>query len=253
MQNCSLIGLAALICTTLSAVNTALAKDIALYFTGRPPFIWQDEQGLMHGISFEIGEKVFRSAKIPYHWEQAPSARVQHYFSTDNHPLCLVNWIYTEERDQLGKISLPTYVERDYLAVFPNANFDRFYHKDIDGILADDTLIVLIKAGYAYSSALEKKFASMAAQKIDMRGDQQRNFQLLAEQRADIGFFEQQELERFVVQFPALADKVTIIRYPSVNLKPTTRHVICSKSVSDADMARINAAISQLHVLKSSQ
>ncbi|KFZ38764.1 hypothetical protein HR45_04940 [Shewanella mangrovi] len=247
MRQWILVSLALMSVSSSSVAVTA--DDVILYFTGRPPFIWKDEQGQMHGISYEIGERVFRLAHIPYHWQQAPSARVQHYFSTDKHPLCLVNWIYTDERQQLGRISLPTYVEQDYLAVMPNDSAERFYHRDVDQILQDKTVAVLIKAGYAYSTVLEHKFAQMQAQKIDLRADQQRNFQLLAENRADIGFFEQQELEGFVQRFPELADKVTIIRYPSINAKPTTRHVICSKSVSEQRMQRINDAIKQLNLL----
>ncbi|QYJ73218.1 transporter substrate-binding domain-containing protein [Shewanella sp. FJAT-51649] len=240
----TLFGLAIMLASSANHAQTS--DEVLLYFTGRPPFIWQDEQGVIHGISYEIGNQVFTLANIPFRWIRAPSLRVQKYFEEDQEPLCLVNWINTKERSELGRVSLPTYLEGDYVAVMPKENTERFKHHALSQILQDKTVTVLIKGGYAYSTVLMDLFINMQAKAIDLRGDQQHNLMLLAEKRADIGFFEQQELELFIKTNPLLTEKVAIIRYDEINASPTMRHIICSKSVTEEQMLRINAAIKEL-------
>lgn len=251
--------MARLICLLLAwlACYAAVAethddKPISLFFTGRPPFIWRDDAGQMHGISYEIGEKVFKRAQLPYQWIQAPSARVQHYFVTDKMPLCLVNWIYTDERNHLGRVSLPTYQEQDYVGVVATNKVAKYRGRLINDVLDDPTTVVLFKEGYAYSTVLTKLLIEMKAPKVDYRGSQEHNLRLIAEQRADIAFFEQQELSLILKQHPELVDKVVPLNFPELNTVPTTRHIICSKSVTDEQMQKMNEAIEQLDLLRHS-
>lgn len=244
MLRLRLFGLAAAL--TSAPILAQSPEEVVLYFTGRPPFIWQDEQDVIHGISYEIGNRVFSLANIPYRWVRAPSLRVMRNYEEDKEPLCLVNWINTVERARIGRVSLPTYLEEDYLAVIPKDNSERFHHLTLSQILQDKTVTVLVKGGYAYSTVLNELFSNMQAKTIDLRGEQQHNLALVAEKRADIGFFEQQELELFIKNNPLLAEKVVIIRYDEINSSSTTRHILCSKSVTEEQMQRINTAIKEL-------
>ncbi|MCH1921235.1 transporter substrate-binding domain-containing protein [Shewanella sp. A3A] len=239
-----------LMCFSAVAEPNASPDPINLYFTGRPPFIWRDDAGQMHGISYEIGEQVFQRAQIPYQWIKAPSARVNHYFITDKQRLCLVNWIYTDERQKLGRISLPTYQEQDYVGVVPKEKADKYRGREVAAVLDDPTTIVLFKEGYAYSTVLTKLLINMKAPKVDYRGTQTHNLRLIAEKRADIAFFEQQELALILKQQPDLVDKVAVVNFPGLNTEPTTRHVICSKSVTEQEMQKINLAIEALHLTR---
>lgn len=236
-------------CFFAVAESNIRPETINLYFTGRPPFIWRDDAGQMHGISYEIGEKVFKQAQLPYQWVKAPSARVQHYFVTDKQPLCLVNWIYTEERERYGRISLPTYQEHDYVGLVPVGDAANFSGHQIDALLNNPAMVVLFKEGYAYSTVLTNLLLNMRAAKVDYRGDQAHNVRLIAERRANIAFFEQQELSLILKQQPDLVDKVAIIQFPELNTVPTTRHIICSKSVTEQQMLKMDQAIEQLKLI----
>lgn len=246
----ALMSSAALASAKELVTPSAQPQPILLYFTGRPPFIWRDDAGVMHGISYQIGEKVFKHAKLPYQWVQAPSARVQHYFTNNKHALCLVNWIYTKRRNELGRISLPTYKEHDYVGVVPKVIEQRFAGRNIQQVLDDQSVVVLYKEGYAYSRVLTNMLNNMNHPKVDYRGDQAHNLRLIASHRADIAFFEEQELKLILKQSPQLADKITVMRYPELNTVATTRHIICSKAVSVAQMDKLNQAIQDLDLVK---
>ncbi|NRD71917.1 transporter substrate-binding domain-containing protein [Shewanella sp. VB17] len=224
--------------------------EITLYFNGRLPYIGYDSDNKLVGINYDIGEKVFSDTDIRYHWKQNPAARFMHYFKENTQPLCLVSWIYTAEREKIGKVSDITYVDSEYVGVVAADKHDQFNSRSLTEIMNDKNVTVLFKKGYAYSSVLIGMMLNSHANMLDLTKDQEHILLMIAEKRGDIAFFSAAELPYIFSIHPTLNKKVSILSFPLLSADRTTRHIICSKQVSDDQMNKINASIKRNIQLK---
>jgi uncharacterized protein (TIGR02285 family) len=181
-------------------------------------------------------------AGVPYRWEESPSARQMEVIKRDEGPGCGLGWFKRPDRETFAKFSAAIYHDLPTI-VLARGKDTRFTGKpSIEALFSDKTLTLLTKTGYSYGAEIDAK---IAAQKPNVRVDASDNRVMLgmvSRERVDYMIMAEEEAKDLLSQAD-FADAGLAIYYLANPPAGEYRYLMCSKSVSDAVLARINQAI----------
>jgi uncharacterized protein (TIGR02285 family) len=239
MKHRSLI--AALACLALIMPAIARADTLTLYYHDRPPYSSRQADGSVRGITADIADAALKAAGITYRWEDMPSARQIEVIKRDARPACGLGWFKRPEREAFAKFTLPIYHDLPTIVV---ARIDdrRFAgNPKLDALFADKSLLLLTKTAYSYGDEIDAK---IAAEQPNLRRDPSENRTMLGmvgRKRVDYVMMAEEEARELLTD-PELAKNLAIYHLgdpPQGEL----RYLMCSQSVPDDLIARINQAI----------
>jgi polar amino acid transport system substrate-binding protein len=232
--------LAGLVGQTFAQATTP--DTITLPWTERQPFQYIDNDGKLKGILYNLGEQIFTKAGIRSQWAETPANRIIRELEENTERQCLVGWFKTPEREKIAKITLPIYQDKPLRGII-RADNKSVRIKTASALFADASIKVLIKQGYSYGVQLDELIASRNGQNIERSvGDHTRLVRMLREQRTDLLFLTQEEIDHYTATAPDFAKDFKVINFtdlPSGNF----RHILCSKRVPDATIEKLNQAI----------
>jgi len=230
-----------LIGAALLAATRAYADELTLYYHERPPYSAKQPDGSVRGITADIADKALKAAGIPYRWEDLPSARQLEVIKRNEGQACGLGWFKRPDREAFAKFTLPIYHDLPTIVV-ARSDDPRFAGTPtLDALFHDKDLLLLTKTGYSYGAKID---AEIVADAPNLRRDPSDNLTMLgmvAGKRVDYMIMAEEEAKDLLTD-PDLARSIAI--YHLGDAPPgELRYLMCSASVPDALIARINQAI----------
>jgi hypothetical protein len=215
--------------------------SLTLYYHERQPYSVKQPDGSVRGITADIADKVLRAAGIPYRWADLPSARQIEVIKRNEAPACALGWFKRPDREVFAKFTAPIYHDLPTI-VAARADDARFAGTPmLDALFHDKTLILLTKTGYSYGAEIDAKIESEAPNLRRDASDNRIMLGMVRRKRVDYMIMAEEEAKDLLAD-PELGKSVAI--YHLGDAPPGEyRYLMCSQSVPDALIARMNQAI----------
>jgi uncharacterized protein (TIGR02285 family) len=234
--------LAATIALVAATVGASAEDELVIYFHQRAPYSAKQADGSVRGITADIVTQTMSAAGIPYRWEELPSARQMEVLKRDEGSACGLGWFKRPEREVFAKFTAAIYHDLPTI-VLARASDTRFAGMpSIDTLFANKALTLLTKTGYSYGAVIDAK---IVAQKPKARADASDNrimLGMVSRERVDYMIMAEEEAKVLLSQADFANAGLAI--YHLADPPPGEfRYLMCSKSVPDDLIARINAAL----------
>jgi uncharacterized protein (TIGR02285 family) len=227
----------------LAFVGAASAEDeLIIYYHERAPYSAKQADGSVHGITADIITQAMSVAGVAYRWEELPSARQMEVIKRDEAASCGLGWFKRPDREIFAKFSAAIYHDLPTIVV-ARAKDARFAGTpSIEALFSNKSLTLLTKTGYSYGAALDTKIAD---QKPNARADASDNrimLGMVSKERVDYMIMAEEEAKDLLAQpdFAAAGLAIVHLANPPAG---EYRYLMCTKSVPDAMISRINQAI----------
>lgn len=223
----------------------ALAQDaLLLPWSQRPPYFFLDSESRIAGSFHKQGERIFAQAGIAVRWVELPPNRFMYMLASNRQRLCLVGWLKSPERERMGRFSQAFFRDRPMNGVVAK---DSPLKPGItlEELLAVPGLHVLIKQNFVYGPELDGLIAALPDERVIRTSAAIETLPLMiGAKRADITFMHQRQIHDTLATEPGLARAIRML--PLAGLSDTRWHILCSRQVTDEEMQRIDAAITDL-------
>jgi hypothetical protein len=198
--------------------------------------------GSVRGITADIIAQALQQAGIAYHWQDLPSARQMELIEHGAGKSCGLGWFKRPDREAAAKFTVAFYRDRPTIVV-ARADDRRFAGAPtIDALFADRSLILLTKTGYSYGGDLDQRIDTAKPNRRNDSSDNQTQLVMISRKRVDYMIMAEEEAADLLKQ-PKFAAANLAIYHVGNAPAAEYRYLMCSKSVPDALMQRINQAI----------
>jgi polar amino acid transport system substrate-binding protein len=222
----------------------AAQESIDVYYNERPPYLVSERDGSVSGLTGTPATQAFRAAGISFVWIRMPSNRQMKELQENRSPACAVGWFKSAERERFAKFSKPIYQDRPTVGL-ANADSPIPEHEPLSALLANKKRRILVKDGYSYGPYIDRLLHSAKAGLMATTMENIEMTRMIALHRADMMFAAEEEASALLQQAGLNPLDFHILRFPDVP-KGERRYILCSQSVPDQLMQRLNAAIPPL-------
>lgn len=236
----------------ISALFPAVARsadgvsEIELLVFDRPPYYVVDIGGGLSGIVVDRVRQAFEKAGIGQKWRVVAANRHLKLVQGDGKPLCAVGWFRKPEREAMGKFTRPIYTDRPMVALMRADNGPALAHKALGELLADSTLKLGRKLGFSYGGVVDGLITEKAPPMVTSAQENTGLLRMLLGRRFDYMFIGAEEAEALLERFGVAQDDIAFVTLGGMP-EGNDRHLICSRSVPDAVIDAVNAAIPAQH------
>jgi polar amino acid transport system substrate-binding protein len=226
--------------------GAAFGQDgLIIYYHDRPPYSARAADGRVQGITADIVNEAMSAAGVAYRWEELPSARQMEVIKRDQAPGCGLGWFKRPDREAFAKFSAAIYRDLPTIVV-ARAGDARFAGTpSIDALFADKSLSLLTKTGYSYGAEIDGKIVSQAPNARADASDNRIMLGMVSRERVDYMIMAEEEAKDLLAK-PGIADAGLAIYHLANPPAGEYRYLMCSKSVPDDTIARINQALRQV-------
>ncbi len=229
------------ICLLLLLIGPARAEELVVHFHPRPPYAFL-VNGQLSGLSGTPIAHALQHAGIAYAIQETPAARQLVMARESQGAHCFVGWYRTPERERFARFSRPVYRDQPNIVVFNSASVSAREFPSLAHLLASTELILLTKKGYSCGPALDALLAAAPAPRQNVTVENVQMIKMLHARRADYLFMAPEELAPLLAAANRLKSDFTIRSFADM---PTgqTRHLMCTRAVDPAQLARFDAAL----------
>lgn len=226
---------------TVTQMAAAEQLPITVHYNNRPPYLVPHPDGSAEGITGSIAKAAFGAAGLPVRWKETPTNRQLLLIESSHGPDCAVGWFKNAQREQFARFTVPIYRDQPWV-VIAGRNYHLPNNASIAQILAAKELRLLVKDRFSYGAELDGKIGRYTGQTVSTAGEWPQIIGMLIRSRADYMFASQEEAHYFASAAEGVAAGLRVL---AIGDAPhgEFRHIMCSKKVSDADIAALNAAI----------
>ena len=217
---------------------------IIVHFHQRRPFYISDDT--VHGLVIDPIAMAFKTAGIPYVWQETPARRQLDIIERNEDESCAAGWFKTPEREAYAKYTLPIYQDKPFVAVARADNEYLAEAETLDRVLHERRLQLLVKEGYSYGRFIDEKLKAFDPRRITTTAENQNILKMIENYRADYSFMTEEEAEDLLTSPEAKAGTFRIVRFSDMPAGGK-RYIICSQKVGREIIARLDAAIRALH------
>lgn len=216
-------------------------EKIALYYPGfRVPYYYDNGGKLPVGMTADPANAALTKAGIPFEWVEVPAARFMLDLKEKNVSACVPGFFKTPERESWAKISNPLYRDAPkHMLVRKDFDFKTDKFKEL---LDRTDVTLLIKKAYSYGAALDKMLNEARNSRELVTADATQMAKMIAGKRGDIMFVADFEGNPIIESLGAEGRNLKMTSLPDMPLGELL-YFICSRGVSDENMARLNKAI----------
>ena len=214
--------------------------DLTIYFHQRPPYSAKQADGSVKGITADIVTQAMSVAGIPYRWEELPSARQMEVLKRDEGRACGLGWFKRPEREQFAKFTAAIYHDLPTIVVARSTDKRFAGTPSIDALFADQTLTLLTKTGYSYGGEIDRKIAEHKPRARADSSDNRIMLGMVSRERVDYMIMAEEEAKMLLAQSDFAGLSIFHLANPPAG---EYRYLMCSKSVPDDLIARINQVI----------
>lgn len=237
-----LLGLLAVFLCLASPAGAA--ESVRMLYFERPPYYVPTKTGPT-GLLVERSQKVLAAAGLRAEWVEASAKRIIEIITHDLEPVCSPGWFMTDERANAGRFTAPIFRDPPQALMLPKTSPIPGRHGDMDSILADPSVRILVKSGFSYGAQVDEmlKHARAGIQATTAKNAQMAR--MVAGGRADFLFITGDEGRELILSDPALSG---LEMYAPKGLTlGERRHILCSRKVDPAIVARLSKAAEDLY------
>jgi uncharacterized protein (TIGR02285 family) len=212
------------------------AASLHILYEIRPPYVIKEGKEIRGLVATPL-MNALKELAIPFRLVEKPSKRHLHEIKANHGRVCALGWFKNPDRDRYARFSMPLYQDRP-MAILMRRDSAIMHPIHLDSLLQNRAWVRLAKLGYSYGPTIDKKIRYYKTKTRTVGADNITMMSMIAKKRADYMFVSQEEVESLLPSHPQgerLA-VVTIDGMPEGN----HRHLICSKSVTQTFLDRIN-------------
>jgi uncharacterized protein (TIGR02285 family) len=217
-------------------------QPVTLHYIQRPPYMMVAGEGLA-GLTGAPSYLVFKAAKVPVVIQETPFARQLHYLEINSGQDCMIGMFKKPERERFAKYSKPMYQDQPQMILTNAANAPRFAaHSSVVDVFNDKGLTLLVKLGYSYGAPLD---AFIEKYQPTRQSTTDENLAMIRLIKLGVADYMLMAPEEAAVAIEAAG--FTPRDFKQIKFKNMPggeyRHLLCSRSVPDEVMQKLNAAI----------
>lgn len=203
--------------------------------------------GVPTGTYLPLAEKIAHAAHLQVEWMDLPQARLIAEARANTPDYCAVGIYKNEERAAYAKFTRAFFRDKPLMVITLKSKAARIrQHASFAALAADTSLKVGLIDGYSYGRHLDPIVLNMP-NADHMSGSTMLNVAKLLAGRFDYILGSGEESSH-TANTPA-PDETELVKIAFADLAPCeARHFMCSMSVDDKIIARLNAAIGALHL-----
>lgn len=221
------------------------ATDLRVVYLERPPYYWT-ENGQPRGFLLGLTRQILDRAGVPASFSQYPPNRIMEEIRSDREPTCSIGWFKTSERETFARFSLPIYRDQPPVLLTTTDKAHLFgRHKTLRDVFADHSLVMAQVASFSYGEAVDRMQKEILVRSLTVSSSQKVLPKLILQGRASYMIVAPEEVPTLLRLAEVDAGSFTTLPLediPAGNL----RYLICSRSVPESTLERINAAIAAL-------
>jgi len=215
--------------------------QVTLHYNERPPYL-VGKDGQLTGLTGSPAVAAFKAAGVAFNLQSSSSARQLALIKENKGADCGIGWFKNEEREGFGKFTKPIYQDKAQIAITSAKNAKVKDGAAVESILGDKAITLLVKQGYSYGKTLDAMIAKLQPKSTAVTVENVQMLQMIQAERADYMFVAPEEADGLIAAAgfsPAEFRKANFSNAPSGE----NRYILCSKSVSDDVIAKLNNAI----------
>jgi polar amino acid transport system substrate-binding protein len=236
-------------CATLCAViccffSSAQASDAPLQvlYSERPPYMMASADGGPSGLTGAPGTRAFKLAGVSVRWQALPTNRQLLMIRDGSTPACAIGWFRTPERELYAKFTRAIYHDKDWTVLARSSLADKG-DTSLQELMQRKDVRILIKDNYSYGNELDKLLARTNPLIAISTAPTLKMVQSISLGAADMMFVSEEEGSYIMEHHLASqTSKLRLLRFKDMPHGPE-RYIMCSKTVPDALIARLNQAI----------
>ena len=225
----------------LPALACRAQPAITVTYSERPPYLMPTETGAPTGLTATPAVNAFKAAGIPVVWAKMPTNRQLALVKENLGPNCAIGWFWLPERAQFAKFTKPIYHDKDW-TLLANATFAARGHASLAAILSSKETRVLVKDNYSYGEQLDKLLAKYRPTTAISTAPTHKMLQSISSGMVDLMFVSEEEGSYILAHAGEHAANLRLL-HPKDMPHGVERYIMCSKSVPDEVIAKLNKAI----------
>lgn len=210
-------------------------------YTDRPPYMAATDSGEPAGLTATPAVQAFKAARIAVTWSKLPTNRQLLMIKEPASPNCAIGWFWLPEREQFAKFSKPIYRDKDWW-VLANADFAARGAPLLADILRRKQTRVLVKENFSYGAQLDELLATYQPTIAVSTAPTNKMVQSVSKGVVDLMFVSEDEGNYIMAHAAELGSNVQLLHPKDMPHGPE-RHIMCSKTVPDELIQRLNQAI----------
>jgi uncharacterized protein (TIGR02285 family) len=228
-------------------VQAGADEPLTLGFVVRPGLA-EVVDGVPRGTYLPVAAAVADEAHLKVSWEALPQPRLIEQARINQPNYCAVGTYQTAERSAFAKFSKPFFFDKPLVIVTLKKNEAVIRkHASLAALTADTRLKVGLLEGFSYGPRIDAVVARMHGNVDRIAGSSMQNLSKLMLGRFDYTVGAANETPRGVDGNEVDARELALIEFPDM-APGATRHFMCSASVDDTVIRRLDAAIKALRL-----
>lgn len=229
------------------AHGAAAAEPLSLGFLTRPGFAEMTD-GKPGGAFLPIAAAGIAKTGLAVEWVPLPQKRLIEQVRQDMPNYCAVGIYKTPERLGFAKFSEPFYRDQRFIVVSTGAKkADIKDHKTLMSLTKDAKFKLGAVDGFSYGAEIDAQIKGVTTNLDLAVVTPDKLLAKLAAGRIDYTLAAPEELDTSMKLSGAKPDDLARIAFDDMP-KGALRHLMCSKSVDDATIAKLNAGIASLRL-----
>ena len=225
----------------LTAAHGAFAGSaITLYYEERAPYQVLVGDSVEGNVASPAA-RAFKAANVPFVWEVSSISRQLHMLRENQGAYCVVGWYKTAERLAFGKYTKPIYRNGPVVAL-ARRQFAFGPVRTVEDALSAPGLRLLVRAKYSYGARIDGALKRIMPDTFASALPNSRLVEKLVAGRADLMFASEEEAAVLLHHLGAQASELQVLHFSDL-MPGLERHIVCSRSVPDEIIERLNQAI----------
>lgn len=219
----------------------AAGDPLVLFYVQRPPFMGSGAGAGPAGSLIAPVEAAFAKAGIPAVWREASTLRQLTIIRNDTMRACSIGRYKTPDREAFARFSIPFYQDQPWVGV-ANVRLKIGERARAADLMADPNLTVLLKDDIKFGPYADDLIAHMKARRVGAMSDFGQIIRMIEAGRADFSLISGEEELYYRKQLGYTDKDFKVIHFTDMPAGEK-RYLMCSKSVRDAEMEKINAGL----------
>ncbi len=218
-----------------------LAQSVTLHYFPRPPYVYP-EGGQLVGLTGAVAAAAFHAAGIPVTVQDTPASRFLVIVKRNEGLDCGVGWFKNPEREEFGKFTKAIYQDEAMAVLTVPDNARVSANDSVESVLANKELKLLVKQSFSYGKTLDALMEKLQPTRQIATVENVQMVKMLYARRSDYMFISPEESVATIAAAGFLPGDFRLLRLANMP-RGESRYILCSKSVPDELIARLNAAI----------
>ncbi|GAB3256097.1 hypothetical protein GCM10027296_25720 [Chitinimonas naiadis] len=219
------------------------AQDtLTFYYLERPPYVSSNAQGVVSGVTVAPVERALRAANIAIKWVKVPWNRQVALIQADKDRVCGTLFYKTPERQRFAKFSIPFY--QDQPLVFITRDDYMLPEGTFIGVMRNKAHRFIMKERVASAPGARAAIDEARSHTVFTYYESAEIMDMLLRGLGDVILLPGEEARYLVEQRSGPGSGLRIWQ-PDGMPEGAQRHVMCSLSVPDEWMQRINTHLAK--------